>query len=445
MKQKLAFKVMAFLIALNSAVIASQWETPLQVSQAASLSTMPPIIVADFEDNAAMVWIQGGEVYTSYRPVAGSWETPTNHGKGNEYQLCMDEAGNVTLAFLQGTSNTQILTGFRPYGAGWTTTAQSVGEATDTASDLSLTCTSTNFYAYISWFDSTAPTPRVYTLFRSGSGTGWAGAPTNVNTGVNAADSNSKAIVKVLSDGNATVVGKFTSPTADYYYSTTTTPGGSWPSLTALAFPSLISTDTFDFDMQPNGNAVVAGTGGTTLRITSTSNPSSWPGAPYNTTITGTSTPSVGVDSNGLASVAWIVSSTTMQIAHDTVGGTTWSPITLTSGGVLSRPKIDVSSNGFRVVAWNDGSGSPSKLVALRGQNTELETTSSVVDAEMELNTLNVYVSPTSRGFAAWNDSVTNNFAEASRTFDGTSSDPTTNLLRALGKKRLIYQPTRYP
>lgn len=113
------------------------------------------------------------------------------------------------------------------------------------------------------------------------------------------------------------------------------------------------------------------------------------------------------------------------------------------SAAFASNWEVPLEVSTSIIVAWNDGITTPSKPVVLRGENAALESTSTVLDTEMTRNTISVYTSTTSRGFAAWNDGVTNQFLEASRTFEPI--DETANLLRALEKKRLIYQPTRYP
>lgn len=444
------------LLALTTTTFASFWETPLEVSTGVSGPDTPPIIVADSNDNSAMIWSQAGEVYTSYRPYdsgLGTWEAPTNHGKGDRYQINMDEAGNVTIAFRVGTTNSQIVAAFRPFGASWTTLGESIATATDASgfiTALSLTCTSTNFYGYVSWYDSHEV--KMKSLFRRGAGsgtgaTGWdtTTGPVDINPGTHTATTQSAGIIKVHSNGNATIVAKYTSPAEDCYSSSTTSPGGGYTSPITMNFISIANVEIFDFDMTTNGNAIVATNLASQPRVRTTSDVYTWSSPLQSITPSANTTdyPSVGVDSNGLATIVYATTANEIQIAHDVVDGTTWAPTTITTAATtVNRPLVHVSSNGYRIVAWTEGTADPYSLIALRGQNTTLEATSTIIDAEVANDSTNIYTSTTSRGFATWNDIVTNGFAEASRTYEPPTPGP---LLYILGKKRLIYQQTRYP
>lgn len=448
------------LLTLTNTTFASLWEPPLEVSDTVSRTTIEPVIVADFQDNAAMAWVSesGEEVYSSYRPFGGAWETPTFHGKGFQFDICMDEAGNVTLAFISGNPNSRILTAFRPYGSGWATTAEEVASVIDSASfasDVSLSCTSTNFYGYVSWFDNqqVAGTPLIRTLFRrnAGSGTGatgWELTPVDVNNpATHAAETSSNGIIKVHSDGNATIVAKYNAPaTEDFYSSSTTSPGGAYTTPVQLLFAAFGSPELFDFDMTTNGNAIVGTSLAGSPRVRTTTDTLTWGGSGVQTVTPANPTAnpsSVGVDQNGLGTIVFSTTADEVQIAHDVMDGITWTPSTITTATTtVNRPLVHVSSNGFRIVAWDEGTGDPSNLIALRGQNTTLESTSSVIDSEIRSKSANIFITTTSRGFAAWNDFSTTQFAEASRTYEPPSPS---SLLQALGKKRLIYQQTRYP
>lgn len=439
------------LLLAATAAFSSNWEVPLEVSTGIAGPDDPPIIVADFEDNAAMIWNQGGEVYTSYRPFEGTWEAPTNHGKGNSQRICMDESGNITIAFITTTNPDQINTAFRAAGGAWTSVLNvASGTAANTVQRLTLDCISTNFQAYIAWYDSGAPDIR--SIYRNGSGTSWAGSVVIATTGTLTPSSTPTPIIKVHQSGNAVIGVRLTDttgPTVDMYALYTTSPGGAYTS-TALGFTNPPGT-SYDFDMDNNGNAVLAARSSTNDIKASTSSDASsgsWNAVQTVSSATGTDV-KVGIDENGLASIVWVTDSAPViiQTANATVGAGSWAPIidlTDSTGSTVGDPRIHVSSNGYRIIAWDfPATNTANQLFVIRGQNATLEATSSVIDSTITAKSLNVYTSTTSRGFASWVDLTGNQFAEASRTFEPI--DATTNLLRALGKKRLIYQPTRYP
>lgn len=418
-----------FLLAISSGISASHWEVPLEVSQALAGPDTFPIIVADHEDNASVIWQQDGDIYTSYCPFGGTWDTPTSHGQGREHTICVDEGGNVTIAFVHTSTTEDIMVNFRPFGGSWAVaTASSIYTTVGAAKvrTLSMDCVSNNYYGYIAWREDDGTTFGVRSLHRTGSGMGWVSSPVIVQGAV-AIDSTANPIIKTKSDGNTAVVFRGNIPAYDLYVAFTTSPSGEYTQY-PLGFISSVGTD-YDFAMDSNtGNAVIAAVAVSGVIQAATSvygTSTSWSPIANVSAFRAAEDVHVGMDQNGLASAIWKTSSypAMIQMANETAGGTSWSTIidlSEPSHSNVNDPRIHFSRNGYRIVAWNDGNtdAAPHNLVALRGEGITMEPPSTNLDSEMMKGTLSIFTSTTSRGFATWIDHVGNQFVEASVSFE---------------------------
>lgn len=470
MRIKQTLCILSLLLFTSIQSNALEWDPPVEVSEAVPDASEGTKIVVDPNNNAAIAWVQGGEVYTSYKPFDGDWESPTNHTKGSDPQINIDDSGNQTLLFLVTSASDTIVAKFRPTGGSWgspDTLATSAGAGD--YKNLSLSTIDTNFYGYAAWYDENSgggSIVKIRTVHRrlAGSGTGATGWDTTiqtVNSGVYSIPDEITPIIRTLSNGNGTVITRLlTVGSPDIYASTTTTPGGAWPAapinLNFAGAGSAPTTD-FDFDMRPNGNAIVACTTSSSpidIYAASTANPS----ASWNTAVLVLSTPvddkgpSVGVDDVGITQVVFLTidgGNTSIVHSSSTASSNIW-PASATNVSLdpllnVREPQISVTPNGFGVIGWLEDP------VTLKTRSSSSGTVNTdgpyTVDTNLTSNTFSVAASDSAKGFASWIDNGSlNGYVESTGT---NLPDDTTvavdDLIRALGKKRLIYQKGLYP
>lgn len=446
---------------------ALEWETPVEVSQGVGQPNTPATIVVDPNNNAAVIWVQAAEVYTSYRPFSGSWETPTLHGKGREPQICMDDSGNTTIAYIVDGDN--IVAKFRPSGGAWgATDILATSANTNDYSHLSLTCIDTNFLGYAAWNDANGGTPRLQTVHRrlAGSGTGASGWNTGtlneIILGAQTADSDSRPLVKVLSDGTGVAaVRLLNGSTPDIYRSITVIPGGVWTSAANFGFQGTAGSDPntdYVFDLRPNGNGILAcSTASNEIWATTTTNGTAWlTPADVSQAATTHTSPQIAVDDAGIVQVIWVsIDGPNDLIAYkfSTAATNTWPPtgtsLNLLPNNNARNPVISTSPNGFTVAAWIEDPNATfiSRSIIGGAINADGPFTIDTNIEDTSFMTGTVAASDSARGFAAWIDNgALNGFVESTGT--NLPDDPVIasgDLLKALSKKRLIYQKGLYP
>lgn len=470
MKIKQTLRILSLLLFTSVRGIALEWDPPVEVSEAVPDSAEGTQIAVDLNDNAAIVWVQGGEVYTSYKPFDGVWETPINHTKGSDPQIHLDDSGNQTLLFLVTSSVDDIVAKFRPSGGSWgtpDTLATSAGPGD--YKNLSLSCIDTNYYGYAAWYDDNSgggSIVKIRTIHRrlAGSGigtTGWDTTVQTVNSGVYSIPLEFRPIIRVLSNGNGTVITRLlTVGSPNIYASTTSTPGGAWPAgpinLNFASGGSDPTTD-FDFEMRPNGRAIVACTSSgapTDIYAASTINPSgSWnTAALVLSSSADEKNPAVGVTDSGITQIAFLsIDGGNTSILHSSSTASTniWpsSATSVSTDPLLNvrEPQLSVTANGFGVIGWIEDP------VTLRTRSTSSGVVNTdgpyTVDVNLTANTYSIAASDSAKGFASWIDNGSlNGYVESTGT---TLPDDTTiavdDLIKALGKKRLIYQKGLYP
>ncbi|MCB1116049.1 MAG: hypothetical protein KDK71_06220 [Chlamydiia bacterium] len=459
------FSFLFFILAALSGVAATvQWSPPTTVgSEAAGGTRETPRITSDRFGNAAAAWIQSVSsgssdraVFVSYYPSGGGWEPAvaleSGIVSGNDVDLCIDENGNVTVAWTHSAAPSRVHSVFRPYGSnswGAIQTVSDAGAGINTYEKISVACTALNTQAVVVWEDTTSGGEMLLTNFRSGSSS-WLfpiNAPVALPFPVGGGSPLDRPIVKMLANGTAQTAYLLTGfPGAnDLFYSEALTPGV-WSTQIPLGVD--ISMILFDFDTNSSGDAIAvvrnASSSQTVTRVNGT-----W-GTPQ--TQTGITNPTefwVGLDDNGLATGLWQLSGSTNSFSYNTINSaspittTSWiptgtTPPTISSTFTIENPLLAVSPKGNRLIVWREDS-STDPVYARLGAGAFLDPQVFLIDLNGQ--PIEASISDSGRGFALWTDLIGGlKLPEIAQTFD-----PTENLVRALGKKRLINQRTRYP
>lgn len=470
-KKTFLFQILiALCFLMTSSLSALDWETPVEVSQGLGSTETPATIVVDLNDNAAIVWRQTGEIYSSYRPFAGSWESPTNHGKGRDPHICMDDSGNITIIFVTTSASDTINAVFRPYGGAWNTAETLASGTAGELGYLSLSCIDTSFFAYAAWFDNNGGSPKLSSVYRRLAGSGIGGSTgwdtTNVrdvNLGSQTADTDSRPLVGVLTDGTGVIIARLLNgSTPDLYESTTNSPGGTWNIVSGLGVQAAASSDPgsdYVFALRPNGNGIVAtSTASDEIWGTTSVDPISGWITPANISQSAAvdKSPQVSVDDAGIVQAVWTsIDGTNDLIAYkkSTASTNVWSgtasSLNLSLTNNARTPIISSSANGFTVIGWLED---PNATLVTRSLSSGVFNSGGpyTVDtniAEGTVLTGTIAASATARGFAAWiDDGALNGFVESTGT--NLPDDPVIasgDLLKILSKKRLIYQKGLYP
>ena len=220
----------------------------------------------------------------------------------------------------------------------------------------------------------------------------------------------------------------------DVYYTNGNIPAGTWSTLVASGFSE--EPAEFDFDMNLNGEAIIGATGSTTSRIDATvRNGSVW-SAPANVTMVQSKGVKVGIDKFKVATVVYMTLSNTIEKASTQLPAVSFPSVVISpAGGGFSSVRFDVSEAGGMVVSYLDLAGAIYGQVGFGG-TFEASPTALNAMAKNE----SVAMSDAGIAFAIWKDTTGNGFVEGSRTIINSSQ-----LVKVLGKKRLIYQKGLYP
>ena len=98
------------------------WEPPVNLNNGTTISIQFAKIVCDPIGNGAAIWYDtsnNGQAGVSFRPVNGIWEAPTyfpTNGQKNSVDITMDELGNVTAFYTDGTGLNTLYAVYRPAG-----------------------------------------------------------------------------------------------------------------------------------------------------------------------------------------------------------------------------------------------------------------------------------------------------------------------------------------
>lgn len=436
----------------------TEWTPPTTLG----LSTLggtreTPRIVSDANGNAAAAWIQSVDigdtdraVFVSFYQSGGGWEaaTPLESGlvSGNDVDLCIDDQGNVTVAWTIGVAPSLVHSVYRPYGASSWGTIQTVadpGGGIDTYTSIRVACTEANTRAVVVWIESGSGL--ALTNFRSGS-SNWLFAPAAPVSLPNSGTALGSPIVKMKPDGTAQALYMVTGiPGANkLFYSEATTPGV-WSSEIDLGIDNTMTI--FTFDTNSSGDAIAIARNAASLQTVTRVN-GTW-GTPQ--TQTGITNPidfQIGLDDHGLATGLWQLSSTSNTISYNSfnisapVTTTSWIPIgttppSITSSFTIENPRLAVSPNGNLLILWREDS-TTDPIFGRIGANGTLGIKTTLIDTNTQ--PIAATISNTGRSFALWTDLSGLKLPEVAETYDSTL-----NLLRALGKKRFINQKTLYP
>lgn len=356
----------------------------------------------------------------------------------------MDRAGNITLIWAanDGTDIT-IEEVFRPAGAGsfptTSTTIQTAPGGVITGyADTRVDCVSQSTQAVIG-FRTTGPTPLIQGMNRVG--TTWITTAQRVNSVTETIDTSSKPIPQILPNGKSYMAFRATDGVGTDIFVSGRNPGlaagTTWdsPGSTAVNFLGTIGTpESFDFDMNESGQGIIATEIGGT--IAAVFYQSSAAATPQVVTTTTSKAVGAGIDNNGQASLIWQTDvGGNIQLGTRNITGPSWAISTISSGSSNTMPVIDVSENGGIVVGWTD---SAAVFQAKVGFSGSIESASTPLDTQTVPGTVNI--SNGGIAFASWLESVAPNRVEASRTLIDAS-----NLIQALGNKRLVYQKGLYP
>lgn len=274
------------------------------------------------------------------------------------------------------------------------------------------------------------------TNFRSGGST-WLFPPLSPVALPNSSQSLTQPIVKMQPNGTAQALYMVTGiPAANkLFYCEATTPGA-WSTAEDLGVDNTMTE--FDYDTNKKGD-VVAVTKNATSAQTVTRVNGTW-GTPSSVSAADAGTPSklpsVGLSDSNQVVGAWLSGTPAeIQLGFAPLESTSWSILTMASGSALTSVGVSLSPNDNFVVGWVDNA----QVFASVGQGTTLESSSAIVDALTAETTVdNMCIG--NGGYAWVIYRIASQTVKASKTYF-----PTENLLKALGKKRLIYQQTRFP
>ena len=422
--------VLALLFAQCNIYAETHWEPSVELgTNATDIPDGNPKIVGDPAGNAAVTWAESGEVFASYRTAGGLWETPVNLGKGEDPNICVDDAGNVTIAFLAPSGNGIVYAAYRPIGGTWEAAASIHTDVGKTFEDVAVSCTSASTQAIVVW--SNTSDSIVHSVSRVG--TVWQSVVTAVNVGAGTINSNSKPQVHMLPDGNTQMALYIASgANQGINYTKASPPPVVWDALTHISGFDAAASVKFSFATNSNGDGIIVsqdtGDGKAAALISG-----SW-GTAATMGLASPNNMSVGLDKNGLATAVWVIPGTgEIQTKSVPLTSLDWAlPVTLSTGSGNGTPILDISDDGHMIVGWRDNA----KLFnTKRGLDGTFESTTALVTAnQVDVSTIATNIE--GRGFAAWTES--SGRATVSMTYE--PYDPYERLAKAGSNKRLIYQ-----
>lgn len=419
-------KLLFLMLLFTGCLCASHWEPPLDLSNNAP-GNGDGTIVVDSQGNAAAIWQDAttSSILASYRPYNGGWEGPTVLDAVGEPDphICVDEAGNFRAVWEFGST---IRTATKPFGEAWTPLVQ-VYTRKATYDNLRVAAVQNNGYSVISWFEDSGVSQNVVALTYDGST--WSSTFLN-NTATHTVASNAKPIPHILPNGTTYIAFLGTdvgTGNSDIYTSTGSAATGTW---STIAGRGIVKPDLFDFALSATGNGGIVCLDGASIAQAVYLIGGTW-GSVGTVTATIIKEAKIGIDQNNIATIIYGTSSGEIQKASTYVTSISYQFATISPGTVgFYFPRLSVSENGGMVASYIGGGG---EIYGQTGANGVFETTPTVLNALAKNE--GVAMSNNGTAYALWKDTTGTGFMESSRTYN-----PTNNLIKALGNKRLIYR-----
>lgn len=98
------------------------WQTPLEVGEVHTMMDPEPWVAVDAQGNATVTWTAGGTIFSTYKPVDESWQTPVALSSAEAYvpQAAVDTQGDATVVWMHHTGSHYIVqSAYRPAGGAW--------------------------------------------------------------------------------------------------------------------------------------------------------------------------------------------------------------------------------------------------------------------------------------------------------------------------------------
>lgn len=432
--RKLTWVLSLLVIVFCQVGFAASWEDNKDISGGLSANG-DSVIVADKNGNAAAIWQDSGsgKIVTSYRPVGGLWSPIESLGAGEPNpDISVDENGNLRAVWVQ-TGGVNIQTATRSFGGSWSG-ASTITAGNTNADHVNIEIVSNSGYAAVVW----TSLPGANNVVRAATWDGAAWTINNLNIPADIiVDGASDPIVHVLPTGEviAAYIGEDTGTNIrDVYYTNGNVPAGTWSPVVASGFPE--EPAEFDFDMNLNGEAVIGSTGSTTNRIDAIVRNSSVWSSSTNVTMVPSKEVKVGIDKFKIITVVYRTTFNAIEKASTQLPTVAFPSFIISpAGNNFNHVRFDVSEAGGMVVSYLDFAG---VIYAQVGFSGTFEATPTSLNAMAKNES--VAMSDAGIAFAIWKDTTGNGFIEGSRTIINASQ-----LIKVLGKKRLIYQKGLYP
>ena len=421
--------VFTALLMLTSVLYSSTWEPPMDIS-----NNLPGngdgVIVVDSQGNAATIWQDPATntVLTSYRLFEGLWENPIALGTAdpNPY-ICVDEAGNLRAVWEFGAT---IRTATRPLGGTWTPYVQIYTKKAN-FDNLRVACVENNGYSVVSWTEiDVTNTVKAATW----NGSSWTITPLNVTTN-QTVSLTAKPIPRILPSGTtfvAFLANSVKSGNDDIYTTMGSAATGTWATIAPRNF---VKPTSFDFALSSTGNGGIACLDGTN-QINATYYIGGVWGGVGNVTTTASDAALIGFDRFNMATIVYPTSLGEIRKASTNAAAISYQDAGISPGTTgYHTPKLSVSENGGMVASYLGPSGG---IYGQTGKSGVFEASPASLNALAKNES--VAMSDNGTAYALWKDTVTTGFMEASRTYN-----PADNLLKVLGKKRLMYQKGLLP
>lgn len=424
----------------------NQWTTVKTFDEVSGTVNYSPIIASNNSNLAAVAWVQDDKPYVSVF-LNGSWETPValSTTLTDEVDLCIDESGNITVGALSRNPTNLVTSFLRPAGSlSWTEQVIfNPGDNTLQLQDLSISCTEENAQAIFVWVDTKDPNQKIQSKYRKNGVL----SPSSVLSATVVLDSTpptpngrSDPIVKMLPDGTAHVV-FLGENIADFLYTSDFNPNTiSWGNISLLGF-SMTGPADFDFAMNDSGDAIVIGYGNGENPLYTYRSEGAW-AIPDLMGVSNPETMNVAIDNNSLVTVTWVDNATQevfVRSAPVTALPSDWdaglSNISTSSSNSLSI--LGTSQNGILLVGWDNTTAGNAFQVR---ESINGGTLSSIETIDLNTSPARISVNNNGNAYATWVGTLSPKLVKVS-----IFMNPVTNLSKALGKKRLVYQKGTHP